>query len=106
MKDYEFYSYRVIWSEEDKEHVGLCVEFPSLSYLHKDFRKALIGIADLVSDVLKDMKKNKEEIPQPFSKREFSGKFIMRVPPEKHRELAINAAEQGVSLNRYISAKL
>lgn len=27
------YTYRVIWSEEDEEYVGLCAEFPSLSWL-------------------------------------------------------------------------
>jgi hypothetical protein len=27
----DHYSYRVIWSEEDKEYVGLCAEFPTLS---------------------------------------------------------------------------
>jgi predicted RNase H-like HicB family nuclease len=29
------YAYRVIWSEDDQEYVGLCVEFPSLSWLGK-----------------------------------------------------------------------
>lgn len=27
------YTYRIGWSEEDQEYVGLCVEFPSLSWL-------------------------------------------------------------------------
>lgn len=54
----EFYTYRIIWSQEDKEHVGLCAEFPSLSYLDKDIDKALKGITKLVSDVVKNMKKN------------------------------------------------
>jgi hypothetical protein len=25
------YTYRVTWSDEDKEYIGLCAEFPSLS---------------------------------------------------------------------------
>ena len=29
----DHYTYRVTWSPEDGEHVGLCVEFPSLSWL-------------------------------------------------------------------------
>ena len=60
----EFYTYRVTWSQEDKEHVGLCAEFPSLSYLDKDMNKALTGVAKLVSKAVKDMKKNKEIIPK------------------------------------------
>jgi len=102
----EFYTYRVTWSQEDQEHVGLCAEFPSLSYLDRDINKALKGIISLVSDVVEDMQNNKEPIPEYLSKREYSGKFVVRIPPEKHRELAIKALEQGVSLNRYASAKL
>lgn len=66
----EFYTYRITWSQEDKEHVGLCAEFPSLSYLDKNIDKALKGITKLVSDVVKDMKRNKEEIPEPLDPRE------------------------------------
>lgn len=31
----DHYTYRVTWSAEDGEHVGLCAEFPSLSWLAK-----------------------------------------------------------------------
>ena len=40
--------YRVVWSEEDQEYVGLCEAFPSLSHLDKSPSKALKGIRDLV----------------------------------------------------------
>lgn len=29
----DHYTYRVTWSAEDNEHVGLCAEFPSVSWL-------------------------------------------------------------------------
>ena len=38
------YTYRVMWSEEDGEYVGLCAEFPSLSWLAKTQKEALAGI--------------------------------------------------------------
>jgi predicted HicB family RNase H-like nuclease len=41
-----------------------------------------------------------------MASRKFSGKFMVRVPPEVHRHLAIEAAEEKVSLNRLVSAKL
>ncbi len=41
-----------------------------------------------------------------ISARNFSGKFMVRVPPEVHRYLAVEAAESGVSLNRIASVKL
>lgn len=103
---HEKYSYRIIWSDEDQEFVGLCAEFPSLSWLSKTQDSAFQGIRKLVGDVVKDLKKNHEEIPEPLATKQFSGKLIVRIPPDLHRELAIGAREAHISLNRYISAKL
>ena len=105
-KQVDPYTYRVTWSEEDQEYVGLCAEFPSLSWLEGTHEKALAGIRKLVKDAVADLKKNKEPIPEPLSTRSYSGKFVVRVPPEVHRELAIKAAESGVSLNRLVSSRL
>lgn len=102
----DHYTYRVTWSEDDGEHVGLCVEFPSLSWLGKTPEAALKGIRKVVSDVVQDMRSNREKVPEPIASRHYSGKFMVRVPPEIHRGLSIQAAEAGVSLNRLASTKL
>jgi predicted HicB family RNase H-like nuclease len=100
------YTYRVTWSEDDHEYVGLCAEFPSLSWLASTPEAALKGIRKVVEDVVKDMRENGEPVPEPIASRQYSGKFMVRVPPEVHRNLAIKAAEAGVSLNRLASSKL
>lgn len=100
------YAYRVIWSEEDGEFVGLCVEFPSLSWLAKTRRAALQGIERLVHDTLREMLENGETPPEPIASKSYSGVFKVRVPPMVHRQLAMEAAEARVSLNRHVSAKL
>ena len=100
------YTYRVTWSPEDGEHVGLCVEFPSLSWLAATPEKALAGIRKKVDEVVADMKANGEAIPDPLAEKYYSGQFKVRIPPELHRSLAMQAAEQGVSLNRLASSKL
>jgi predicted HicB family RNase H-like nuclease len=100
------YTYRVTWSEEDQEHVGLCAEFPSLSWLASSPEAALHGIRTVVADVVLEMQANGEAIPEALASRHFSGKFMVRVPPEVHRQLAVEAAEAGVSLNRLANAKL
>jgi predicted HicB family RNase H-like nuclease len=102
----DHYTYRVTWSEDDNEYVGLCTEFPSLSWLAKTPESALKGIRNVVADIVNDMKTNKELIPEPISVKHYSGKFMVRVPPEVHRDLAIKAAEAGISLNRIASSKL
>ena len=100
------YTYRIMWSEEDGEYVGLCAEFPSLSWLADTQEAALVGIRDTVKQVIQDMKSTGEPIPQPLATRRYSGKFTVRVPPEVHRKLQIQAAESNVSINRLVSAKL
>lgn len=102
----DHYTYRVTWSEEDGEYVGMCAEYPSLSHLAPNRGEALEGISVLVSEVVGDLAANGEPIPEPLSERHFSGKFMVRVPPELHRWLVTRAAEEGVSLNRYVSARL
>ena len=100
------YIYRVTWSEDDNEFVGLCAEFPSLSFLASTQQKALSGILKVVAEVVKDMADNNESIPEPLNSRHYSGKFMVRVPPEVHRQLALEAAEEHISLNRLVSSKL
>jgi predicted HicB family RNase H-like nuclease len=60
----------------------------------------------VVNDCAKDMIENNEDIPGPIATRRYSGKFMVRTPPDVHRQLATEAAESGVSLNRIASAKL
>jgi predicted HicB family RNase H-like nuclease len=100
------YTYRVTWSDEDGEYVGLCAEFPSLSWLANTQELALAGIKNTVSQVIQDMQSTGEPIPQPLATRRYSGKFTVRIPPDVHRKLQIQAAESKVSFNRLISSKL
>ncbi len=102
----DHYTYRITWSEDDQEYVGLCAEFPSLSWLSTSPEAALRGIRGVVAEVVVDMKKSHEPVPEPLASRMFSGKFMIRVPPDVHRELALEAAEAGVSINRLATVKL
>ena len=102
----DHYTYRVTWSAEDGEYVGLCAEFPSLSWLRPTHEDAFAGIRTLVADSVEDMLDNGETPPAPMADRTYSGRFVVRVPPETHRALAIRAAEEGMSLNRLVSARL
>jgi predicted HicB family RNase H-like nuclease len=102
----DHYTYRVTWSEEDAEYIGLCAEFPSLSWLSSEQEEALRGIRQVVADVVGDLQAHGEPVPEPLAGKKFSGRFMVRVPPELHRQLALEAAESGVSLNRLASDKL
>ena len=64
------------------------------------------GIRTVVAEVVKDMKRSGEEVPQPIASKNYSGKFMVRIPPDVHRNLAIKAAESGISINRLVSSRL
>jgi predicted HicB family RNase H-like nuclease len=100
------YTYRVTWSDEDNEYVGLCAELPSLSWLATTPEEALKGIRSTVKKCVKDLARTGESVPQAIAIKKYSGKFMVRIPPEVHRQLAVKAAEEGVSLNRVVSSKL
>lgn len=106
MIDHTHYTYRVTWSEEDGEHLALCAEFPSLSFLSGTPSKALQGMVKMIGDIVEDMDGSGEKIPTPIAARKYSGKFQVRIPPQQHKNLALQAAEEGTSLNRYVSMKL
>ena len=55
---------------------------------------------------MRDLRKQEEAVPEPISARQYSGKFQVRIPPQRHRLLAVQAAEQGISLNRLVSDRL
>ena len=102
----DHYTYRVTWSPEDGEYLGLCVELPSLSWLAATPVEALSGIRNVAEEVVADMQSNGEIVPEPLAEKHYSGEFRIRIPPQVHRSLAMQAAEQGISLNRLASSKL
>ena len=52
------------------------------------------------------MQASGEPVPEAMAEKHYSGEFRLRIPPRLHRNLAMTAAVQGVSLNRLASAKL
>lgn len=106
MIDTARYTFRVTWSVEDDEFVATCVEFPSLSWLAETPESALTGLRELVNEVVADLRERGEDVPEPLSTRHYSGKFQLRLGEDLHRRLAIEAAEQHLSLNQYVTRKL
>ena len=100
------YTYRVTWSEEDREYLGLCAEFPSLSWLADNPETALRGIRVVVAEAVSDMRSNNEPVPEPLATKRYSGIFTVRTLPDVHKRLAIQAAEAQVSINRLVCSKL
>lgn len=105
-RDVSRYTYRVTWSAEDGEFVATCAEFPSLSWLAPTQQESLQGLIDLVADTVDDLGQEGEEAPEPLSERSYSGKFNLRLGESLHRRLAVEAAEEHLSLNQYVVRRL
>lgn len=102
----DYYCYTVAWSEDDRAYLARVAEFPSLA-AHGDTQEtSLRQIRFVVSAVLRDLKKSGEPIPKPFGRTKFSGRLNLRMPGYLHRQLAVEAAQQGISLNQLINLKL
>lgn len=59
------------------------------------------AFVDSVEDYLEFCAARHEEPERPFS-----GKLLLRMPPELHRSVTICAAEQGMSVNRWMVLQL
>ena len=101
------YTYRVFWSDADEAWIGTASEFKYMSHIdeHDQF-DAFAGIVELVRETLEEMYEDGEEPPVPFSKRDYSGTFPLRMTPEQHRRIAMEAAEMGVSMNQLLVSRI
>ncbi|OBF92096.1 pilus assembly protein HicB [Mycobacterium sp. 852002-51163_SCH5372311] len=100
------YTYRVEWSPEHDEHVGFCLEFPSLSHYAPSLPEALAGIEEAVDEYVDDMQTNGQTPPAPLAERNYSGTLVVRTSSALHARLVREAVEQGVSLNQWMVQKL
>jgi len=100
--EYKGYSGSIEYSKEDGLFYGKVLGIRSLiSYegmtgpeIEKDFKIA-------VEDYLSECKELGIEIEKPFK-----GSFNVRIPSELHREAALKAMEQNISLNSFVSESI
>ena len=104
----EPFPYRIVirWSDEDSSYIAEVPELPGCMADGPTPEAAIKGAKKALRLWLEVAKKEKREIPRPIDKRRYSGKFLVRVPPDLHRELDFEAKTQKVSLNRLVALKL
>lgn len=104
--DVNHYAYRVRWNEDDGNYIASCAELPGIIFTSNSQLEAFVGIRSAVAQEMERRQLQGETMPVPLAERHYSGRILVRVPPELHRRLTIDAAEQNVSLNRLISNRL
>ena len=90
------------WSEEDQAYVAEAPELPGCATHGSSMSEASKHIEDAIDTWLKGAKESGYTIPEPISTKTYSGKFIARIDPKLHRQLAIKSVEKGKSLNRFV----
>ncbi len=100
------YTYRLEWSPEQDEYFGRCIEFPGLFRSAPNLPDALASIERAVDEDVASRETDGLEVPVPLTERQYSGRFVVRTSPALHARVAIEAAEQNVSMNQWVVQKL
>lgn len=95
-----------IYHDEDGEWLAHLVEMPNVSAFAETPETALDELYDAWEGMKECYREDGEEIPLAPSRREYSGRFNVRIDKRIHRALATEAAKAGVSLNALIAQKL
>jgi predicted HicB family RNase H-like nuclease len=100
------YAYRVQWSPDYNQYVGLCIELPYLRREAPTAEQAVAAIEQATREHVDAMRTCGEAPPTPLCERKYSGTFVVRTSPELHARLALEASEERVSMNQWIVQKL
>jgi antitoxin HicB len=68
--------------------------------------EALAMVKDAFASWIESALEDGVEIPEPYDLREYSGRFVIRLPQSLHRDLVVRAEREGVSLNQLILSEL
>jgi predicted HicB family RNase H-like nuclease len=68
--------------------------------------EAIAAIEQAVDEHLRDMQSSGEKVAAPLTGRNLSGTFVVRTSRALHTRLALEAAEQRVSMNHWVVQKL
>lgn len=97
------YKIYLVWDPEDKLYVAHVPELDGCMSHGKTEIQALRNVEKAIEGWIKTAKEFKMKIPEPIPEKRFSGSFNVRVPKDVHRQLAMKAAEENVSLNHLVS---
>lgn len=100
------YAKFVEWSDEDKCFIGRCPELMLGGVHGSDEAKVYTELCVAAEEVVELIHADGHPMPHPLDKKEFSGKFVLRVEPAIHRRLAAKALAAGESLNSYCAKTL
>lgn len=106
MKPSDRYLKIVEWSDKDVCYVGTCPGLMLGGVHGDDEARVYAELCRIVEEWIAIHEQDGTPLPPATAGKDYSGKFVVRVGKELHRELAIHALRDGVSLNSYCAKVL
>jgi len=102
----EPYSRVLIPDEESGTYTAVILEFPGCIAQGDTPQEAYEHLEDAAKEWIDAALTLKQEIPPPSQSLSYGGKYPLRLPKSLHRQLALIAEREGVSLNQFIVSAL
>lgn len=104
MSTVDRYPKQVFWSDEDEGYIAVAPDLPGSSAFGESEQEALAELDNVIPAWIAAARKAGNPVPPPSrpAVESYSGRFALRLPKSLHRQLAINAKADGVSLNQHI----
>jgi predicted HicB family RNase H-like nuclease len=101
MKPADKYLKIVEWSEEDSCYIGTCPGLINGGIHGENEAKVYEELCQVVSEAVELYQTDGRPLPAATANKQYSGRFVLRVGSDLHKEVSIRAAQVGESLNSY-----
>ena len=92
--------------DDDEYWLAEILDLPGCMSDGNDPNEALENIEDAKRLWIETQLEDGYEVPEPTPSREYSGKFLVRMPKSLHSRLAMQAKREGLSLNQFVVSLL
>jgi len=96
------YERKVFYSKEDAGWIAVAPELPGCSAFGKTSERALRELDTAIDLWLDTVKAKKWGVPKPVAGKNPTGKILLRLPRELHRDYLNLATKEGISMNQYM----
>ena len=95
-----------VTDESGSYYYGRVLELDGCQSTGKTFGEAYNNLLEAMEGWIGVKIQYNDPIPEPLVDENYSGKFVVRIPKSLHKKLAIEAEQEGISLNQYVIYKL
>lgn len=92
--------------DEEGDFIAHFIELPNVSAAGATPEESLAELQIAWESMKESYQKHHQEIPVAPSRKEYSGRFNVRIDKRDHRALAIEASRAGLTLNALVAQKL